>query len=83
MIGLIGAGCLAQQSIQQRQQASDEIITDADRAFKSICSLRGSGPKEQCCNDVDLDCHGCNPTLLSMGIPCEDQSIKEADEVRV
>ena len=34
----------------------------------SSCKLRGS-----CCTGVDLDCYGCNPVLLSNGIPCEQQ----------
>ena len=34
----------------------------------SSCKLRGS-----CCSGVDLICYGCNPVLLSKGIPCEQQ----------
>ena len=44
----------------------DEII---DFSSKSSCELRGS-----CCEGGDLACHGCNPVLLSKGIPCEQQT---------
>ena len=41
---------------------------DKPKDFKSSCKLRGS-----CCSGVDLNCYGCNPVLLSKGIPCEQQ----------
>lgn len=41
-----------------------------DSNSKSSCRLRGS-----CCSGGDLDCYGCNPVLLSKGIPCEQQTI--------
>ena len=40
-----------------------------DSNSKSSCRLRGS-----CCSGGDLACYGCNPVLLSRGIPCEQQT---------
>ena len=40
-----------------------------DSNSKSSCRLRGS-----CCSGGDLACYGCNPVLLSKGIPCEQQT---------
>ena len=43
------------------------------RKGESLCSMRPSG----CCSGVDLECFGCHPGLLDMGIPCERQPIHE------
>ena len=60
----------------QRKLASDQLLSDDQRAGTSSCGLRGNDVSEQCCNDVDLNCYGCHPTLLAMGIACEKQTIK-------
>ena len=38
-----------------------------ERQGQSRCSILG------CCHGVDLECFGCHPGLLAMGIPCEQQ----------
>ena len=60
----------------QRKLASNQLLSDDERAGTSSCGLRGTDVSEQCCNDVDLNCYGCHPTLLAMGIACEKQTIK-------
>ena len=60
----------------ERKIASDLLLSDDSRAGTSSCGLRGKVVSEQCCNDVDLNCYGCHPTLLAMGISCEKQTIK-------
>ena len=40
---------------------------NSERGGESLCSIMG------CCHGVDLECFGCNPGLLAMGIPCEQQ----------
>ena len=42
-------------------------IENQERLGESLCSLNG------CCPNVDISCFGCNPGLLDMGIPCEEQ----------
>ena len=68
----------AQQNniMNERKTASDLLLSDDSRAGTSSCGLRGKVTSEQCCNDVDLNCYGCHPTLLAMGIACEKQTIK-------
>ena len=61
---------------KERKIASDLLLSDDSRAGTSSCGLRGKVVSEQCCNDVDLNCYGCHPTLLAMGISCEKQTIK-------
>ena len=34
----------------------------------SSCSERDSYGEKKCCEGVDLECYGCNPHLLSIGI---------------
>ena len=60
----------------ERKIASDLLLSDDSRAGTSSCGLRGKVVSEQCCNDVDLNCYGCHPTLLAMGISCDKQTIK-------
>ena len=43
---------------------------------KSSCKLRGS-----CCSGGDHDCYGCNPVLLSNGVPCEQQATVNPQDV--
>ena len=38
-----------------------------ERGGDSLCSILG------CCHGVDLECYGCHPGLLAMGIPCDQQ----------
>ena len=42
-------------------------IENPERKGESLCSILG------CCPGVDLQCFGCHPGLLDMGIPCEKQ----------
>ena len=62
--------------LNARKIASDSLLSDDSRAGTSSCGLRGNDVSEQCCNDVDLNCYGCHPTLLAMGIECDKQTIK-------
>ena len=50
----------------------------AERIGVSLCALRTTdmGPG-QCCPGVDLQCYGCNPNLLALGIQCEDQALSK------
>ena len=41
----------------------------SERKGESLCSIRPLG----CCDGVDLECFGCHPGLLDMGIPCSQQ----------
>jgi len=56
--------------------------TRSTRRGNSLCELRstetGIAP---CCDQIDLECFGCHPVLLSMGITCSQQttSNKESD----
>ena len=49
------------------------------RKGSSLCSLRekevvnGLDVVNQCCEWASLDCFGCNPVLLQLGIPCKSQ----------
>ena len=38
-----------------------------ERRGESLCSIKG------CCHGVNLECWGCHPGLLAMGIPCDQQ----------
>jgi len=42
-------------------------LENPERKGESLCSILG------CCPGVDLQCFGCHPGLLDMGIPCEKQ----------
>ena len=55
-----------------------EYCKPVDFNSKSSCKLRGS-----CCSGVDLDCYGCNPVLLSKGIPCEQQNTVHPDDATI
>ena len=55
-----------------------EYCKPVDFNSKSSCKLRGS-----CCFGVDLDCYGCNPVLLSKGIPCEQQKTVHPDDATI
>ena len=41
------------------------------RKGSSLCSLREKD--NQCCKWASLDCYGCNPVLLELGVSCESQ----------
>ena len=45
------------------------------RQGSSLCSLRSTDPKFQCCDNVDLQCYGCNQNLLAQGEKCDDQTV--------
>ena len=36
-----------------------------EKTGQSLCSILG------CCSGVDLECWGCHPGLLAMGMPCD------------
>jgi len=65
-----------------RKTVSDSLLSDDSRAGTSSCGLRGNDVSEQCCNDVDLNCYGCHPTLMAMGIACDKQTIKSTDTIK-
>ena len=44
---------------------------NTSRKGNSQCSLREEN--NQCCKGIGLGCFGCNPVLLELGIPCENQ----------
>ena len=48
-----------------------KYLDDNARKGSSLCSLRVRD--EQCCNGVSLDCYGCNPVLLELGVSCDSQ----------
>ena len=41
------------------------------RKGSSLCSLREK--ENQCCKWASLDCYGCNPVLLELGVACDSQ----------
>ena len=61
---------------------------------QALCSARGNGQAEQCCDNIDIECLGCNPSLSKIGIvsrifkypisrnfkPCNEQTT-EADQL--
>lgn len=68
---------------QKREKVSQGLLANLDgRAGTSACALRGATPVEQCCDDVDLNCYGCHPTLLAMGIACIEQTVKSAEPIK-
>ena len=48
-----------------------KYLDDTARRGSSLCSLREKD--NQCCKWASLDCFGCNPVLLELGISCDDQ----------
>ena len=44
-------------------------LENPERKGESLCSILG------CCPGVDLQCYGCHPGLLDMGIQCNQQPI--------
>ena len=56
-----------------KNAASKFKLENPERKGESLCGIRPTG----CCQGVDLECFGCHPELLEMGIPCEQQSIHE------
>ena len=50
-----------------KNAASEFYFENSVRQGESLCSISG------CCSGVDLECFGCHPGLLEMGIPCEEQ----------
>ena len=62
-----------------KNAASKFKLENSERKGESLCGIRPTG----CCQGVDLECFGCHPELLEMGIPCEQQSIHEAYQSRV
>jgi len=52
--------------------------TKMNRHGASQCSLRTEQMTPgQCCPGTDLQCYGCNPNLIELGIGCEDQKIQK------
>ena len=48
-----------------------KYLDNNSRTGNSLCSLRETD--NQCCNGASLNCYGCNPVLLELGVPCENQ----------
>ena len=48
-----------------------KYLDENARKGSSLCSLRDK--KNQCCKWASLDCFGCNPVLLELGVACESQ----------
>ena len=46
-------------------------LDDSLRKGTSLCSLRAKD--SQCCKWASLDCYGCNPVLLELGVACDSQ----------
>ena len=69
---------LRRQSRRQMKSSANEgsLQPRTERIGVSLCALRTEdmGPG-QCCPGVDLHCYGCNPNLIALGIPCEDQEL--------
>ena len=64
------------QSFQIPKNCERPVDKPKDFNPKSSCKLRGS-----CCSGGDHDCYGCNPVLLSKGIPCEQQTTVNTQDV--
>ena len=47
-----------------------------EKTGQSLCSILG------CCSGVDLECWGCHPGLLAMGMPCEEQPTETNSPLR-
>lgn len=49
-----------------------------ERQGSSRCNLRTDDMfPGQCCPGIDLQCYGCNPKLIKLGIDCEDQAVSK------
>ena len=63
------------KSERKRAKLSRDLkknYNDVDRNGKSLCATR---PKKKCCEGSVPSCFGCNPVLLEMGTPCNEQTI--------
>lgn len=71
---------LRRQTRRQMKSSANEdsLQPRTERIGVSLCALRTAdmGPG-QCCPGVDLHCYGCNPNLIALGIPCEDQELSK------
>ena len=55
--------------------ASKFKLENPERKGESLCAIRPSG----CCDGIGLECYGCHPGLLEMGIPCEQQPTNSSE----
>ena len=58
-----------------RKMGYGDVGSLTARQGSSLCSLRSTDPKFQCCDGVDLQCYGCNEKLLAQGEKCDDQTV--------
>ena len=59
---------------RKRAKVSRDMKKNLDdnlRKGSSLCSLRAKD--SQCCKWASLDCYGCNPVLLELGVACDSQ----------
>ena len=69
----LGKAKITRNEVLQYRGKNAASKINLERKGESLCSIRPSG----CCNGVDLECFGCHPGLLDMGIPCGQQPIHD------
>ena len=66
---------LRKREKMSRKMGYGDVGSLTARQGTSLCSLRSTDPKFQCCDNVDLQCYGCNQNLLAQGEKCDDQTV--------
>ena len=77
--GSSGSRMMRKREKMSRKMGYGEVGSLMARQGSSLCSLRSTDPKFQCCDGVDLQCYGCNQKLLSQGEKCDDQTVSVRD----
>ena len=73
--GSAGSRMLRKREKMSRKMGYGDVGSLMARQGSSLCSLRSTDPKFQCCDGVDLQCYGCNANLLDQGQKCDDQTV--------
>ena len=73
--GSAGSRMLRKREKMSRKMGYGDVGSLMARQGSSLCSLRSTDPKFQCCDGVDLQCYGCNKNLLAQGQKCDDQTV--------
>ena len=66
---------LRKREKMSRKMGYGDVGSLTARQGTSLCSLRSTDPKFQCCDNVDLQCYGCNQNLLAQGEKFDDQTV--------
>ena len=77
--GSSGSRMMRKREKMSRKMGYGDVGSLMARQGSSLCSLRSTDPKFQCCDGVDLQCYGCNQKLLSQGEKCDDQTVSVRD----